>query len=223
MSEYFGLQKYFIIQSKYFCRYGESMEYNREIILEERLNKFISMNFDIPKSNFYRKMEFRKFLDLKSVLSDINNIVTMKVTIVFVEWLADCLGWSEEERDSALSDILSSKPNANGYDVEIEMGNESIIAEVKCNIPINGGDTYGAQQLTGILRDINSLVGGKSKSNMQPSDCLKFMVFVNIPEIREATRKLVDARRELSDTICLYIEGMELDNCEKVYVVFVDM
>lgn len=199
------------------------MEYDKERVLAGRLNDFLTSSLGVEDADYYSNMDFLSFMKLKSVLSDINNIITMKVTLTFVDWLASRLGWGEEERQGALNGILSTKPNANGYDVELDMENCSVIAEVKCNIPINGGNTYGAAQHAGILKDVKSLVEGKSKSIMQPADCLKFMVFVALPEIRKATEKFIDARKEFGDTICVYQDGMALNDSEKVYVVFVDL
>ncbi len=49
------------------------------------------------------------------------------------------------------------------------------------------------------------------------------MVFVALPEIRKATEKFIDARKDFGDTICMYQDGMALNDSEKVYVVFVDL
>lgn len=200
----------------------EMAEYDRERELAERLNDFLVSCLGVPEADYYSGMDFNSFMKLKSVLSNINNIITMKVTCSFVEWLAVQMNWNDEVTELAVNSIISTKPNANGYDVEIEIGGRSIIAEVKCNRPINGGYAYGAAQRHGIEKDVKSLVEGKSKSKMVPSDCLKFMVFIDLPEVRKATQMCLDTRIDHGNSICFYRDGIVTDDKSKVYVVFVD-
>jgi hypothetical protein len=197
-------------------------EYNREHELADKLNDFLTSCLGVADADYYSNMDFDSFMKLKSVLSNINNIITMKVTLSFIGWLAIQMNWTDEEKKVAIDSILSTKPNANGYDVELAIGGRSIIAEVKCNLPINGGYTYGAAQRHGIEKDVKSLMEGKSKSKMVPSECLKFVVFIDLLEIRKATQMCLDTRIDHGNSISFYRDGMSTDDTNKVYVVFVD-
>ena len=199
------------------------MEYDKERILAEELNKFLTSDLGVKDADYYSKLDFSSFIKLKSVLSNINNIITMKVTMAFIDWLAIHFEWSADERDDMLRKYNSTKPNTNGYDVELSSDAVSIIAEVKCNVPVNGGDKYGAAQKLGIEKDFSSLIKGKSKSHMNPDHCLKFMVFVDHPEIRKATNGFINVDKKFGDKICVYRDGMKFDDKEKVHVVFVEL
>tara|TARA_R110000787_G_scaffold1497_12_gene6376 strand:- start:14931 stop:15437 length:507 start_codon:yes stop_codon:yes gene_type:complete len=168
-------------------------------------------------------MDLQALLKLKTVLSDINNIVTMKLTLAFVDWLSEKLCWNEIEKSAVLKGIYSTKPNTNGFDLEANVGTIPIIAEVKCNIPVNGGDSYGAAQKAGILKDIISLLNGKSKSSMNSSRCLKFMVFAQLPEVMAATEKLISTRKDFEGIVSICSNETKLNNCDKIYVVFINM
>ena len=200
--------------------------YNREEDLKDRLNTFFQKHLRLPEGDYYSRLGQEGFGELKSVLSDINNIFTVKVTLAFVEWLATRFKLGEKDRSTIISKVLNTKPNANGYDLEISDPIQ-VIAEVKCNLPINRGNVYGSAQRDGIAKDIVSLMHGKSKSTTDPQSCLKFMVLLDKPEIRQATRHFVGNMKEHRNRIAFVgpdtrIDLDSSDSKENVYVVFVE-
>jgi hypothetical protein len=56
--------------------------------------------------------------------------------------------------------VNSQNSNANGFDIYYPSEEIKIIAEIKCNIPINKKSSFGAAQRNGILKDIESLLYG---------------------------------------------------------------
>lgn len=62
-------------------------KYNREDKLKERFNQFISSKVTRENKDYYSKLSIEDFLEIKTTLSDINNIITYKTTIRFMEWL----------------------------------------------------------------------------------------------------------------------------------------
>lgn len=199
---------------------GQMDIYNRDEQLKERLNRFLVKKMGLPEYDYYGNMTTNDFLELKSVLSDINNSFTLKVSIAFAEWLAKLLEFDPVARSEMQQGILATKPNANGYDIEITHP-KKVIAEVKCNIPINNGAVYGSAQKHSIVKDIEALLKGKSKSKVNPSEFLKFMVFLDRDEIRQATKNLVKNLTSLRDNI-RFVEGAEdLTSKDFVYIVFV--
>lgn len=194
--------------------------YNRDKQLKERLNGFLVNKMGLPEYDYYGNMTANDILELKSVLSDINNSFTLKVSLAFVEWLAKLLEYDSVVRSEMQQGIQATKPNANGYDIEITHP-EKVIAEVKCNIPINNGAVFGSAQKHSIVKDIDALLKGKSKSKVNPSEFLKFMVFLDRDGIRQATKNLVKNLTGLRDSI-RFVEGAEdLTSKDFVYIVFV--
>ena len=91
---------------------------------------------------------------------------------------------------SIRANLLKSKPGSNGYDL-VCLHPIPFVAEVKCNIPINGGSKYGSAQRTGILKDVASLKAGKIKAAQLSPGTLKFMVFLDLPQVKAANAHLV--------------------------------
>lgn len=195
--------------------------YNRETELQGRINTFLHERFGMPPSDYYSRLDQKGLSELKAVLSDINNIFTMKVCLHFGEWLGKTLSLDSDALSSIRESILSSPPNANGYDIEIT-NPISLIAEVKCNIPINGGTVYGSAQRNGIIKDICSLMEGKSKSAARPESCLKFLVLLDLPEIRSATQHLVKNMKEYRDAVVFAESGIKPERRDKLYIVYVN-
>lgn len=195
--------------------------YDREQKLRLRLNAFLNERLGLPERDYYADLDQETLLELKSVLSDINNIFTMKVCLGFAKWLGTSLGLSYSDRERIESSILCNPPNANGFDVEI-LHPIKVIAEVKCNAPINGGTKFGSNQRSGIIKDIESLVDGKKRSNMKPEECLKFFVLPDKPNIREATEQLMKNSGQHKDRIVFCSHDVRPENYEKIYVVHVN-
>ncbi len=51
------------------------------------MNVFLKSELGLPDENYYSRLGLEGFLRLKSVLSDINNILTLKVSLAFAEWV----------------------------------------------------------------------------------------------------------------------------------------
>lgn len=190
--------------------------YDRELDLKQRVNTFLTESFDLPQKDYYSLLTVKDILHLKSILSDINNIMTLKLTLRFVEWACDYLGANKESKDLALAQVTSTKPNANGYDVIIT--NPPVVAEVKCNIPINKGNRYGSAQRFGIMKDINNLVEGKSRTGVPIDNYHKFLVLLNTPEVKDATYALLQA----DDRVEFIDQSRRLPPKDIVSVVFIE-
>lgn len=144
------------------------MKFDRENFLRERLNSFLVGQFNLPENDYYSLLTADGFISLKSALQDINNILTMKVTLSFVSWLSDHYKLDQSARNELRQIALESKPNSNGYDIWLGYP-VCFVGEVKCNMPINNGTIYGSAQKLGIERDIHGLLRGKRKAPLNPS------------------------------------------------------
>jgi len=194
--------------------------YNREESLRERLNAFLSQRFDIPALDYYSRLNTQAFLGLKSVLADINNILTLKVSLAFAEWISARLDLDSEARQALKRIVLRAKPNANGFDVWLGYP-IAFVAEVKCNVPINGGSIYGSAQRHGIEKDIAALLQGKSKASINSQSCPKFFAFLDLPEIRNANAHLLRVSKTCKEKLVFVSENTEFDRLDIVYGVYV--
>ena len=171
--------------------------YQKDQELRRRLNTFLRDTFDLPDMDYYGRFDLKELLNLKSVLSDINNALTMRLTLGFIDWIGRALTLDESAISAARRDVLKTKPSANGYDVHCKTS-PAFIAEVKCNVPINGGRIYGSAQKNGIISDIDSLLHGKSKAAPVEPDSLKFMVFLDLPEVKAANDHLKSSNSKIA-------------------------
>ena len=195
--------------------------YRRDEELRLRINSFLCKTFHLPDDDYFGEMNLDSLLGLKSALSDINNTLTMRLSLGFVDWVAKTLQMDQAAIVKLRNDVLSTKSNANGYDVSFAHS-PPIVAEVKCNVPINGGKKYGAAQKNGIIADIESLLNGKSKPSAAPAPAhsLKFMVFLDVPAVRAANSHLIASNSKISKELVILNEGQIPNNPKVVYGVY---
>lgn len=195
--------------------------FNREEHLKNQLNMFLTNDLGLPENDYYSNLHLNDFLKLKSILNNINNIFTLKVSLSFTQWISNILELNTQERDLITHKIISTKPNANGFDIEI-LEPINLIAEIKCNIPINQGTIYGSAQRNGIKKDISALLNGKTKSSINPNTFIKFIVFLDKPEIRQATIHFINNHENKS--LFIFADNNTKFNSTKcIYIVFVEI
>jgi hypothetical protein len=195
--------------------------FSREEHLQKRLNAFLVETFSLPAADYYSTLSAKSVVELKSVLSDINNILTLKVTIGFVDWLSTHLMLSPEAKEEARRIVLGSKPNSNGFDLLLEHP-VPLVGEVKCNIPINGGTVYGAAQRIGIEKDVQALLNGKLKAaSVKTESYLKFLAFLDTPQIRSATEHLARISAVCNQRLVFPLPGESFKRTDVVYVAYV--
>ena len=151
------------------------------------------------KDNFISRgrLTMDEMIRLKQNVSDVNNIITLLVTYLFVKQLNDKYHFVK----TLNIDDIDNKPNTNGYDFVYKTDNSIIIAEVKCNLPCGGNNTFGPEQKNGIIKDLNGLVNYKGVRNKEQqsiigkkgeyfNDAFKFMVLLDGNQC--AMRQLLD-------------------------------
>ncbi|MDE6822945.1 hypothetical protein [Bacteroides acidifaciens] len=154
--------------------------YNRTISLLDKYTKFIrSINTEVIESN----LTLDKLIELKSILSDINNIMTLISTRSIATKLSDILSFKNEDREQIFNDIDKQKPNTNGFDIRIDFP-VKILVEIKCNSLIHN-NKFGAAQINAILEDARKLRLESSrhikasKSIQDTKDYIKIIAIVN--------------------------------------------
>jgi hypothetical protein len=96
-----------------------------------------------------------------------------------------------------------------------------VVAEVKCNIPINAGCRYGAAQQKGLTKDIEGLLKGK-KPSKNTDKSIKILGLYDTPEVRAATKHFVGKMSsERKEKMIIDPQQEQLLDKHHVYVVFV--
>ena len=110
--------------------------YNRKDDLSSAFNSFWQEALN-SKEDYYSKLTLKEFVHLKKAITNINNIITMLVTESFVKTLHKDGVISTPQQSEMLEQLFETHANTNGFDVEYSAGQMKIVAEVKCNIPVN--------------------------------------------------------------------------------------
>ena len=147
-----------------------SKTYNRTINLLDKYTKFIK---SIDTEDIGNNLTLDKLIELKSILSDINNIMTLISTRSIATKLSDILSFKNEDRERIFNDI----------DKRIDSP-VKILVEVKCNSLIRN-KKFGAAQINAILEDARKLRLESSrhikasKSIQDTKDYIKIIAIVN--------------------------------------------
>ena len=165
---------------------------DREKDLKECFNNAIDpiVSLSVKDKDYYNALSAEQFINLKKALSNINNIITLKTTLAFVDKVVSSYLKDAIVVNKIKENIKSQSANANGFDILCEEGEFHFVAEVKCNIPVKEGQ-FGAAQLGGIYKDIINLSRGKKKNaNVKVQKLNKFMVFLDYGNIDAAIYSL---------------------------------
>lgn len=188
---------------------------DREAELKNQFNKFFQ-NHNIE--NLYDLLSVEEMIELKKVVSCIHNIITLRATKAFVEKLYDDHIITAAEKDYIFRDVNGVNANTNGYDVQYKNdAGKNIIAEVKCNIPVNK-TSFGPAQKDGIVKDIKNLLEGKNKAYLSDtSNFYKFMVILDCSvNVRGSMQKII----EKQEHVTTYESPNNLDK-DNVFVIYV--
>jgi hypothetical protein len=126
------------------------------------------------------------FINLKMAVSNINNILTVKLTLSAIEWLAHFFSLSEDEKNNLIEIVEKTNSNTNGFDI-ISEGKCNFLAEVKCNVPSSNGEKYLAAQRNSILDDALKLINGKKGLK----DTRKFYKFIFLLDLGAKTNSAI--------------------------------
>ena len=175
---------------------------SREQSLKTSFNDFwrdvFKNNQQLREYDFYNQLTVSQFIKLKNVLSNINNIITMKLTELFVDEL-DLI--SKDKKPEAKRKVQEISANENGYDLVYTLDdNNSIIAEVKCNIP-NKKRRFDGGQITNLIENLSGLLKPKdlSVSKDDLSKAYKFMVLLDVDGARDAWNNMINNLKKQYD------------------------
>lgn len=154
----------------------------RNTDLKNRINSHLSKLTGIHK-DYYSGLDSSDLLELKTVLADIHNVLTLKMTNAAAKWLCRFFEFDKNTRKEVLENIDKASPNQKGFDIHIEKPYK-IVAEVKCISPVNEGNRFGAAQRNAILDDLSKLKNGK-ESVPDTSLYYKFLFMIDLGERTE--------------------------------------
>ena len=125
-------------------------------------------------TNFTEKFTAKNYLRLKSTLSDINNVLTLKLTFAFIDFLGEKFNFSQETVKDLKYKVDKVGPNTKGFDIEF---NEpiKILAEIKCIDSEIG--KFSAIQKKNLFIDAYKLK--YKESLIDKSDFYKFLVVLD--------------------------------------------
>ena len=200
--------------------------FNREEKLSKEFNAAIlnilgDMGNDMD-NDFYNHLTFKTLINLKKVLSNINNLITLKTSVAFVDFLCEINKIESEIASNVIKEINKTNANTNGYDIVCKNGSFPFIAEVKCNIPCGKkGEKYGAAQIASIKTDLEGLRNGKKKTlELNLKEYFRFMVVLECEGIDKAIEglecedvKIWNDKLEINKDI-IYIVPINLENNE---------
>lgn len=200
--------------------------FNREEKLSKEFNAAIlnilgDMGNDMD-NDFYKHLTFKTLINLKKVLSNINNLITFKTSVAFVDFLCEINKIESEIASNVIKEINKTNANTNGYDIVCKNGSFPFIAEVKCNIPCGKkGEKYGAAQIASIKTDLEGLRNGKKKTlELNLKEYFRFMVVLECEGIDKAIEglecedvKIWNDKLEINKDI-IYIVPINLENNE---------
>ncbi len=204
----------------------------RHADLKNRINKHLKKLTKQDKDfDFYSAMTQTDLIELKTVLADINNVLTFKTTISAAIWLCNFFNLDTKSKNKILETVDKTKPNTKGFDILISEPYK-IIAEVKCISPVNNGDKFGAAQWNSILDDFYKLINGKG-TLLDTSNYYKFLFLLDLGDrTDQAVKQLLriskgtsdkpirENRHQIKEHISILVDTDKLNSLsfEKVYL-----
>ena len=192
--------------------------YERENFLKLQFNEVWSSILK-EKKDYYSYMDEHSLDLLKNAVTNLKNINTLKTTLWYISNMKKIFDISDKEVAAIEESVRTAPPHYEGYDVE-HTGLVNVIAEIKCNMPINNSNKFEPVQINEIKRDLEYLINGKKKSRIKNiDDYYKFLVIKkhskNLGYAVEELIKMLPI--EISKFLLVYREGMIMSK-DYIYV-----
>lgn len=145
--------------------------YSRLNELNSKIDKVLHLITGDFNTNFTEQFTENHYKKLKNALSDVHNVLTLKLTFKFIELLKD-FGLDESEIEKEKKKIDSISPNSKGVDVKIDQPIK-VLAEIKCIIP-DKKNRFNAAQRKNLFLDAIKL--RYKNLGFDSSEYFKFLV-----------------------------------------------
>ncbi|MCR4620248.1 MAG: hypothetical protein K5633_06120 [Paludibacteraceae bacterium] len=187
--------------------------YSRQLELEEKFNRYWNQALKTNGENYLKRLTTNDLVDMKKAISNINNLITLRVTLGFIDEICRLGIVNNEQAERIKREVNEQHPNTNGFDVQDR--DCRIIAEIKCNIPV-GEKSFGAAQKNALKKDLQGLRNGKTKGDIDNvDDYYKFMVIQDVPKARIAMK-------ELYGNDCIELTDKHIDT-NHIYIVYISL
>jgi hypothetical protein len=188
-------------------------EYSRQLDLEEKFNRYWNQALKTDGENYLKRLTTKDLVEMKKAISNINNLITLRVTLGFIDEICRLGIVNIEQAERIKREINEQHPNTNGFDVQDK--ESRIIAEIKCNIPV-GEKSFGAAQKNALKKDLQGLRNGKTKGEIDDvNNYYKFMVIQDVPKARVAMK-------ELYGNDCIELVDKNI-NTDHIYIVYISL
>lgn len=146
----------------------------------ELLDKYTTFIQSINQENLQKNITVQNLFSLKSVLSNINNVLTLLATLAIARKIIEIFNIDNKQKEDIFFNIENKKANSNGFDIQIDAPRK-ILVEVKCNALIHE-QKLGQAQINSILEDARKLRKESlrhRKIKIETSEYLKIIGIVN--------------------------------------------
>jgi len=185
--------------------------YSRQLDLEEKFNRYWNQALKTNGEDYLKRLTINDLVEMKKAISNINNLITLKVTLGFIDEICRLCIINNEQEERMRKEVDEQHPNTNGFDVQDKECR--IIAEIKCNIPV-GEKSFGAAQKNALKKDLQGLRNGKTKGDIDNVDnYYKFMVIQDVSNARLAMKELYG-----DDCVELVDKNIDTDHIYIVYI-----
>lgn len=185
--------------------------YSRQLDFEERFNRYWNQALKTNDVDYLKRLTINDLVEMKKAISNINNLITLKVTIGFIDEICRLGVVNNEQAERMRKEVDEQHPNTNGFDVQDKECR--IIAEIKCNIPV-GEKSFGAAQKNALKKDLQGLRNGKTKGDIDNvGNYYKFMVIQDVSNARLAMKELYG-----DDCVELVDKNIDTDHIYIVYI-----
>jgi len=185
--------------------------YSRRLDLEKRFNRYWNQALKTNDVDYLKRLTINDLVEMKKAISNINNLITLKITIGFIDEICRLGIVNNEQAERMRKEVDEQHPNTNGFDVQDKECR--IIAEIKCNIPV-GEKSFGAAQKNALKKDLQGLRNGKTKGDIDNvGNYYKFMVIQDVSNARLAMKELYG-----DDCVELVDKNIDTDHIYIVYI-----
>ena len=187
--------------------------YSRQLDLEEKFNRYWNQALKTNDVDYLKRLTINDLVEMKKAISNINNLITLKVTLGFIDEICRLCIINNEQAERMRKEVDEQHPNTNGFDVQDKECR--IIAEIKCNIPV-GEKSFGAAQKNALKKDLQGLRNGKTKGDIDNvGNYYKFMVIQDVSNARLAMK-------ELYGNDCVELVDKNIDT-EHIYIIYIKL
>lgn len=192
--------------------------YERENFLKLQFNEVWSSILK-EKKDYYSYMDEHSLDLLKNAVTNLKDINRLKTTLAFISRIGDIFNVGSREVNAIEEIVRTTPPHYGGYDIEYK-GAISILAEIKCNMPINNSNKFEPVQIRELKSELENLIFGKDESKVKDIEnyCRFLVIKKHGKNLRYAVEELIkELPIDIAKFLLVYREGMIISK-DYVYI-----